>query len=468
MEQSTHFGVQAQLASIKKTIKNQGTLPFKDFISSGHLQLELLKHFPNYRERIYSPVTTLLAFLAQVLCADQSCQQAVACINSERIVHGLEPASSDTGAYCKARSRLPEEFLHALVKKSGDELESHSPVEWLWKGRHVKLVDGSTLSMPDTSENQAEYPQQKNQKPGLGFPLARIVAILSLATGAVIDLAVGPYQGKFSGEHSLLRTLLNCLNPGDVVLADAYYCSFFLIATLNRMGIDIVCRIHGARKRDFRRGKRLGTGDHIVIYERPKRPSWMNEETYRSFPETIEVRESKVTIERSGFRTYSLVVVSTLTDVGTTSKADLAELYLRRWNAELDLRNIKITMQMEILNCKSPAMARKEIWAYLLAYNMIRKIIANSALKHRINPRSISFKGSIQILNAYRCAWIYNSVLSGPDVYQQILDAIAQLKIMNRPNRVEPRAEKRRPRQQPMLMVPRETARQRILQGAHP
>ena len=162
------------------------------------------------------------------------------------------------------------------------------------------------------------------------------------------------------------------------------------------------------------------------------------------------------------------VVVSTLTDVGTTSKADLAELYLRRWNAELDLRNIKITMQMEILSCKSPAMARKEIWAYLLAYNLIRKIIANAALKHRINPRSISFKGSIQILNAYRCAWIYNSVLSGPDVYQQILNAIAQLKIMNRPNRVEPRAEKRRPRQQPMLMVPRETARQRILQGAHP
>jgi hypothetical protein len=325
MGHATSFEVQAQLASIGTEIKDKQNLPFKDFIASGQLQQEVQRHFPDYRDRVYSPVTTLLAFLSQVLCADRSCQQAIACVNSERISKELTPASSDTGAYCKARSRLPEEFFQSLVKDSGGQLESQAPEDWLWKGRHVKLIDGSTLSMPDTSDNQSEYPQQKNQKEGLGFPIARILAILSLATGSVIDLAIGPYQGKASGEHSLLRTLLGNLNKGDIVLGDAYYCSYFLIATLKQMGIDIVCRIHGARLRDFRSGKRLSKGDHIVTYHRPKRPAWMDEHTYQSIPETMEVRESKINVEIPGYRTRSLIVVTTITDSKTATKDEIAE-----------------------------------------------------------------------------------------------------------------------------------------------
>jgi hypothetical protein len=359
-------------------------------------------------------------------------------------------------------------LLHQLVRGSGANLEDKLPEKWLWKKRHVKLIDGSTVSMPDTDANQAAYPQQKAQKDGLGFPIARLVGVLSLSTGAIIDLSLGPYQGKRTGEHALLRQLLGCFRAGDVALADAYYCSYFLIAIFRAMGVDIVCRLHGARYSDFRRGKSLGKGDHIAIFERPKRPEWMSIELYESIPKTLQVRETKIAVATPGFRVQSFVVVSTFLDSKKFTGNDLGELYRRRWHAELDLRNIKITMQMEVLRCQTPAMVRKEIWTHLLSYNLLRKIIMDAAIKANIYPREISFKRTQQTLNAYRLLWIYNPAVDCELVYENLLDAIVCAKIMNRPGRVEPRAKKRRPKQLDRLMVPRKVARERLLRKHSP
>ena len=401
--------------------------------------------------------------MAQVLCPDHSCQQAVIRVNAERAANGLKPASPDTGAYCKARDRLPEELIHKLVCASGFNLEQAAPAEWRWKKRHVKLIDGSTISMPDTAENQEEYPKQSEQKPGLGFPIARVVGVLSLTIGSVLDLAIAPYKGKLTGEHALLRQLLHCFSEGDIALADAYYCSYFLIANLHKMGVDIICRLHGARGSDFRRGKRLGNGDHIVTYLRPSRPSWMDDETYSKIPETFQVREVKVAIDIPGFRTKSIVVVTTILCSSCATSDELADLFRQRWHVELDLRSIKDTMKMAILRCKKPSMVRKEIWTHLLAYNLLRKIIAEAAFKHKLKPRQVSFKGSMQALNVFRFVWIYNPNLDSRALYEMMLDQIANIRVGDRPDRVEPRARKRRDNRYPNLNVPRAKARAALM-----
>lgn len=401
--------------------------------------------------------------MAQVLCPDHSCQQAVLRVNAERVANGQKPASSDTSAYCDARLRLPEKLPHNLLCASGLNLEQVVPHEWLWKKRHVKLIDGSTVSMPDTPANQTEYPQQSEQKPGLGFPVARIVAILSLATGSALDLAIAPYKGKLTGEHALPRQLLHCFNVGDVALADSYYCSYFLIATLQSMGVDFVGRLHGARDSDFRRGKHLGKGDHLVSYLRPSRPEWMDKETYAQMPTALTVREVKVVFETPGFRTKSIVVATTILDPDCASVEELAELYRQRWHVELDLRSIKSVMQMDVLRCKTPEMVRKEIWVHLLAYNLIRKIMCEAAFIKKLNPRQISFKGAMQAMNSFRFVWIYNHGVAGKIIYGLMLDQISEIRVGDRPGRIEPRAIKRRPRQYDLLTVPRAVARAALI-----
>jgi Transposase DDE domain len=401
--------------------------------------------------------------MAQALCADHSCQQAVMRVNAERVAKGLKPASPDTGAYCKARERLPEELIHRLVRASALKLEDAVPPEWLWKKRHVKLIDGSTVSMPDTLENQTEYPQQSAQEPGLGFPIARIVGVLSLSIGVAFDLAIAPYKGKLTGEHALLRQLLRCFATGDVALADSYYCSYFLIAALQKLGVDIVCRQHGARDSDFRRGKRLAKGDHIVTYVRPQRPDWMSVEEYAAVPRSIAVREVSVQVDVPGFRTESFVVVTTILCPACAAKQELADLFRQRWHVELDLRSIKDTMKMWILRCKTPEMVRKEIWVHLLAYNLLRKVMAEAAFKHQIKPREVSFKGSMQALNAFRFVWLYNPTADVRALYDMMLDQVAALRVGNRPDRVEPRERKRRDTRYNIMTKPRAEARAALM-----
>jgi hypothetical protein len=405
---------------------------------------------------------TLFAWCGQCLSADKSCREAVAKVNADRIAAGLVPAGAGTGPYCEARDRIPEDYPHQLAYATGLALEGEAPQAWLWRSRHVKLMDGSSFTMADTAANQAEYPQVESQADGAGFPIARFVAVMSLALGTVLDAAIGRWTGKLTGEHALLRQLLHCFDKGDVALGDAYYGSYFLVAMLQARGVDCVFRIHGARDVDFRRGKRLGRRDHLVAWKKPAKPAWMTDEEYALFPQAMIVRECGFTVDVPGFRSDDVTVVTTMLDADDVWSCDLADLYRRRWAAEVNLRTLKSTMKMEHIRCQSPEMVRKDFWMHVLAYNLIRKLIAQSAWRYGREPWQISFKGAVQTLAAYRGLWLYSRVDAGA-VMDYLLDAIVQHVVGNRPDRYEPRAQKRRPKPYPFLKGRRADARWGLL-----
>jgi hypothetical protein len=381
------------------------------------------------------------------------------------VVLGKDPPSDDTGAYCRARAKLSETVIRRLTCEAADGCERAVPRRWLWHGRHVKLVDGTTVSMPDTEANQEAYPQHRAQKEGLGFPIARIAVLLSLATAMVSDMAIGPYQGKETGETALFRELLGRLSRGDIVLADRYYCSYFMVCLLMELGVDFVVRLHQMRTADFRRGRRLGKGDHVVVWTRPERPEWMDVETFQRMPETIEVREIEVHINQPGFRVESMVVVTTLVDARKYTKEDVAELYHKRWLAELDIRDIKSTLGMDVLRCKTPHMVHREIWTCLLAYNLIRKTIMEAARREGLSPRQLSFTAALQkIAASYESLAEHDGAIATNLVEVHLADLTGHL-VGNRPNRIEPRAVKRRPHPIALLTKPRDEARADLLAG---
>ena len=419
-------------------------------------------------DAVYTPPVTLWAFLSQMLhkAEQRSCAAAVARVVVLLVALGRESCSSNTGAYCRARAKLPEPVIRRLTLRMAKDCEEAVPSPWLWHGRHVKLVDGTTTSMPDTEANQAEYPQHSAQEEGVGFPIVRMVMLFSLATGMLCDMAMGPYQGKETGEPALFRELFSRLEADDIVLGDRCYCSYFMIALLTELGVDFVVRLHQARTADFRRGRRLGPGDHRAKWIRPARPTWMDQETYDRMPASIELREVLVHVNQPGFRTESLVVVTTLCDAEEYTAEEIGDLYRGRWLAELDIRAIKITLDMDVLRCKTPEMVRCEVWAHLLAYNMIRRIIMQSAEASGRSPRELSFTAAMQAIAA---SWVV-AVLAAPDVFCVLVEVqlanLAGHRVGNRPDRVEPRAVKRRPKSQRLLTKPRAEARLELLAGA--
>ena len=409
---------------------------------------------PEHRERLYPPTVALSMFMRQVLEADGSCQKAVNGWAAQRSADGLAPCSVRTGGYCRARQRLPVEMVSTLTRETGRLLSEKALAQWLWRGRSVKLVDGTGISMPDTPENQERYPQPSTQAPGVGFPLARLVMVICLATGAALDMAIGPYSGKGTGELGLVRALLKGFAPGDVMLADALYCNYFLIATLMAAGVDVLFEQNGSRITDFRRGKSLGTRDHIVRWLKPVvRPQWMTPEQYEAFPDELTVREAKVAHQ---------VLVTTMLDHRKVSKDDLSALYARRWNVELDLRNLKTTTGMDVLSCQTPQMNEKQLWVHLLAYNVIRLLMAQAACNVGADPREMSFKHTVQLWTE----WVSRGMSATKD-YGRLFTLIAQCRVGNRPGRIEPRMRKRRPKPYPWLKVPRAQARREIKIHGH-
>jgi hypothetical protein len=399
----------------------------------------------------------LSLFMAQTLNPDGACQRIVNQYAVDRVANGLRPCSTHTGAYCKARQRLPLEMVRSLARETGQQITQRAQANWLWLGRRVKLMDGTTVTLPDTPMNQAAYPQQSNQKPGLGFPIARLVGLLCAATGAVLDAAIGPYSGKAGSEHALFRELLGSIAAGDLILADRYYCAYFVIALLQRQGADVLFQQHQRRLTDFRTGRRLGSRDHVVVWEKPKIcPGWLSREQYATFPDTLQVRELKVD---------SKVLVTTLLCADEVPKTALGALYASRWNIELDLRNIKTTLGMERLHCRTPAMNEKELWTCLLAYNLIRLLMTESAKQADVLPRLLSFKHSLQLW----LAWSHSGPPEFDEAHLRVLfGLIAQQLVANRPGRIEPRALKRRPKTYPLLMKPRPQARADVRIHGHP
>jgi hypothetical protein len=448
MDSDSKISRNSHVDTIGEFNKSSG-LPFEQVLSSQTIVRAIVEQKIDYRKRSFPPDLTLWTFLSQSLGEDKSCQSAVARLSAFLISKGETPPSPNTAAYCKARGRLPEELIAGLTRQSGKDLEEQIPKKWLWRERHIKLLDGTTVSMPDTPENQKIYPQVRNQKPGVGFPLLRIMGIISCATGAVKDVRMGSYYGKGNGELGLLRQLLHNFKRGDVVLGDSYYCTFYLIASLSALGVDVVFPMYGPRNYDLGSGQVLGKEDHVTTWIKPPRTTWIDQETYDAFPESISVRETRTSLYRKGFRSKSRVLVTTFLNPKKISVQDLAELYARRWFVEVDLRSIKQTMKMDVLRGRTPEMVRKEIWMGLLAYNLIRKVMAQASHIYRKNPRQLSFKLTLQMIKAFRNNDLFCE--SQKLAYPALLKAITYKIVGNRQGRYEPRRVKRRPKAYPLL-----------------
>lgn len=443
---------------------SQDELPFAEVLTAEKIQDVFGRNGGLFGlDDVYSTMIVLWAFLSQVLKdgKEASCQAAVARVVGHCLAVGVEPPTEDTGDYCKARAKLSLKALHELSNEVAADLEEEAIETWSWKNRSTKLVDGFTFTMPAEPKNEAEFPHPKTQKKGVGLPIARVVAILSLATAAVMDAAIGPYQGKETGESALLRSLLPSLLAGDIAVFDRYYCSFMMIALLQLQGVDMCARLHHKRKSDFRKGERLGKDDHLIVWTRPVRPAWMDQATYDRIPATLELRELRYSVVEKGRRTKQITVVTTLTDPEIYSHEEIAELYGFRWNSELDIRSIKSNLNLGHVRCKSPHMVRRELWTTLLAYNLIRTTAANAAALHGKKPRQISFTSTCQyVLASWQLlsigslvpAWLRRHCLT-------VLEQIAACEVANRPGRLEPRVLRRRRHGYPLMQKPRTVLR---------
>ena len=408
---------------------------------------------------IFTPAITLWGFLSQMLFKQEqrSCVAAVARIAVLLIALQREPCAADTAAYCRARLKLKETVIEHLMLQVATKAEAALPAAWLWKKRHVKLVDGTTMSMPDTIANQEIYPQQNKQKPGLGFPIMRVV-LISLATAMVNGLAFGPYAGKETGETALFRSLFSQLGEGDILLADRYYCSYFMIALLMQHNVDFVARLHQLRPKSNAR-------DAMQTWERPQKPKWMDQETYNAMPKSIRIRLLNVRVTQPGYRVKNLCIATTLSDKRDYSCDEICELYHQRWHVELDIRSIKCAMGLDVLRCKTPEMVRKEVLVGVLMYNLIRQTILQAAQEEDVPPRRLSFTGALQQTAAFWQVAFFVDEEKRQSLIAILLHNVSQLRVGNRPGRVEPRAKKRRPKNLKLLTVPRDEARCNLLQG---
>jgi len=342
--------VRTQQKLLQSQRRNNDCYRVFNLLTSDTLLDKVEEQLPEHRERLFPPTETLAMFITQALSADRSCQNIVNQAAMQRLIGGLPSCSTHTGGYCRARHRLPLPMITELSQYLGQLVDEHTPDQWRWKERNVRLVDGTTVTMPDTAANQGVYPQQRGQKSGLGFPICRIVGITCLSSGALLNAAVGRFNGKGGDEQTLLRSMQNTFQAGDVVLGDAFFSTYFFIATMQAKGVDILLEQNGARQRmtDFRRGKKLGQRDHLIVISKPKiKPDWMCDEDYHAAPDSITIREFKVS---------GKVLITTMTCPKLVRKGELKSLYKKRWSVELDIRHLKETMGMNILSCKTPDM----------------------------------------------------------------------------------------------------------------
>jgi hypothetical protein len=435
--------------------RDQG-LPFADSLSELSILEALDEHGAKYRDRLFGPVTTVWGFLSQVLSEDHSCRDTVPRIIAHRAASGLELCSPNTASYCNARARLPTAVLRSLAMRTARQLLDGLPQGWKWNGRDVFIADGSHVSMPDTPENQEAYPQPVVQQPGIGFPLARVAVLLSLASGACHDLAIAPYAGKGTGETTPLRQMYGSLSPGDVVVADALFDDYFLACEFRQRGIELVARAQYQRVGTTTAQSRPD-GD-VLLWQRPNKPHGMTGERYRTYPETQLMRQVSVDARDKDNRAEQFKVVTTILDESIDG-GQIGDLYERRWEGEVDLRSIKSAMKMDVLRCKTPEMVRKEIWAHLLAYNLLRTVTAVAAGESGVEPRKISFKGAKQALTAFAPKLEAARPEDRARLVDVMLATVAYHRVGNRPGRWEPRARKRRPKPGTRLMQPRDVAK---------
>lgn len=467
MPKHSHGRLAVQVQKLREQQDATTTMPLADLLDPQWVQQVIARFGRRVRRCVLSPLQTFYAFLAQVFDADPSCEAATDRLVAWQTAAGVPACSGATGPYCKARARLPEALPRHVAQAVGQRLHDRVAPGALLRGRPIKIVDGSTASMPDTQANQQAYPQPRSQRRGVGFPIFRFVVVLCLRSGAALAAALGPYLGKQTGEQALLRTLLDQFAAGDVVLGDRYFCSYWQIALLQQRGVDCLFRMHQRRQVDFRTGRRLGPQDHVVRWTKPTQPpAWLDQARYAALPAELTVRELKYRVRVPGFRVKLLVLATTLVDAELYPAAELAKAFRARWHAELDLRSIKAALQMDVLRCKTPALVRKEFWMHLLAYNLVRQKMAEAAAGSGHLPRELSFTGALHLLRSFAPLL----VLLPPDLARRLeellLQVLARRVVGDRPDRCEPRAVKRRPKPHRLLVEPRARARRRLLRAA--
>lgn len=450
-----------QVEILKQKFVNSIGLPFREILPESEMMAALFAEKVEYRDRLFNPIVTLWAFLSQVLDSDKSLQNAVSRIIAWLAAAGEPIPSTDTGGYSKARKRLPEGLLKRLLGQTGEKLSDQAQPQDLWCGRHVRICDGSSVLMSDTKQNQAIYPQHSNQACGCGFPIAKIVVMFSLATGAVTDVLIAALK---TSEVVLARQLYHNLLPRDVLLADRAFGTYVDLVSVQAQQADAVFRKHQSRKSDFRRGKKLGIGDHIVTWHKPKyRPNSMKPEEFAALPDLIQVREVHLLIQHKGFRTKEIILVTTLVDSKIYTKTKLAQLYKFRWEVEVDLRHVKTTLGMEMLRGKTPEMVRKEIFVHLIAYNLLRALMWESAHNVGVSPLKVSLQGTRQHLKNFLSQFADAKPKKRHRLYQILLQVVSHKLVPHRPERFEPRLKKLRPKaygwmQQPRALLQRKLA----------
>jgi hypothetical protein len=449
------FGsIRSATLSVKQSLCNSLGLPFPELLEIRELD-ELVKGTKvKYYNRIYTPLVTLLAFIAQVLDSDGSCRQAVSRIISRLSLPSAgAPPSQHTAAYCTARARLPLALIWKLIEWSTQRIDAQAGANELWVGRHrVRVVDGSSCQTPDTAANRNEFGLPGNVKPGCGFPVLPFVGVFSLATGLFHSLRFGKTGGH---ERHLCRQLLNSFSPGEGVLGDRGFCSFADICLLKQQLVECVLRIFN-RQPDYQAGQRLGKYDHRVEWKKPKTcPAGRSPEAYALLPEKLLVREVRMVVEQKGFRSKTLDIVTTLLDATFYTKAALASLYRRRWSIALNCRHIKTTLGMELLRTKTPEMAKKEVLMYMLAYHLIRSLIWTAQQICHIDIQRISVKGTVQHLASLAPYLAIAGQSNYAVLYEKLIHLVAHAKVPDRPDRIEPRVIKRRPNPFPLMTQPR-------------
>jgi hypothetical protein len=447
-----------RLAALGQRVKHlrQQSLLQLDLLLSSFLPPGLLSQAdegPNSRERVYSLRRTFFGFLSQVLNPDCPCREIVRQILALETLARNDASSPGTSAYCQARLRLPWDILPRLrCAIAARANRAHQ----LWRGLSVKVIDGTGVSLPDTQKNQRAYPQPGGQQPGCGFPLMKIVGVFSLATGVLLDYAKG---NKHQHELGLLHRLIDSFKPGDLALADRGFSSYTLMALLWLRQVHSLFRLHHARPKDFRKGKRLGKHDRLLVWRKPddwQKPRYMAKALWQLLPLELSVRMVRFTLAIPGYRTQSVTLITTLLDPKLYPAAELAQLYARRWRIELWFRDIKTSMGMEVLRCLSPKMVHKELEMFFIAYNVIRCLMADAAKIHDAPIDRLSFKGTVDSVRQFSVAIAQaRSQTKRKELIARLLELIAQDQVPERPGRREPRAIKRRPKPYQKLNRPR-------------
>lgn len=452
---------------LRRKFSQSAGLPIREALPEHKIAAVLQAEGITYRRCLFDPFVTTWAFLCQVLDSDRSCRKAISRVfaylsATHKIDDPMEliDSQSDTGAYCKARQRLSLNVLKRLYHMVATHQEENAQREQRWCNRRVFLCDGTTVLMPDTPENQARYPQHPNQKAGCGFPLAKLVAIFSLTTGALVE-AISDVWSAY--EPALFRKISADLKPDDVLVGDAIYCTYADIALLQEQCVDTVLRLHGSRKVDFRKGQRLGKNDRIFTWEKPKRcPDSLSQALFDTLPDTLTVRILRFCLTKKGYRSKPITVVTTLVDAIAYPKDEIARLYGLRWEVEIDLRHLKASMDMDMLRTKTPDMIHKELAMYFLAYNLIRSLMTEAAHAYGKDPLRLSFKGALQHLNTFLLLLAVSGSKMKQQHYRMLLLLVAREQLPHRPGRIEPRMVKRRPKCSKWLREPRTVLKQKI------